>query len=238
MKKMVVLLLGVLMLSLTSCGSSDSTGISEDTVAEADETQDETEDETEDSSEDEDVSGDEYPYAEPVIPDELSSSPDSFQISLDGNVITLPALYTEFTALGWECDIDTDSETLKPGFMMVGNASLRKGDASLSGVNFINFSDQELPLSECYVCAFSFAYDTKGAVETSLVFPGGIHIGSTADEIIAAYGEPTETDDSRSSVTKLIYQFGENSEMTFEIDKNQPPYWNRMTISREEVPAN
>lgn len=241
MKKLIALLMCVLMLSFTACGSSgdsDPAESGEDTAGETEsQVEDETEDETEESPDSADVSGDEYPYATPVIPDELSASPDSFQVSLDGNVLTLPALYSDFTALGWECDVDVDTETLKSGFMMVGNAALRKGDASLSGVTFINLSDQELPLSECYICGFAFAYDTKGAVETSVVFPGGLHIGSTADEIIAAYGEPTETDDSRSSATKLIYKFGEYNEITFEIDKKQPPYWNRMTIYREEVPA-
>ena len=93
-------------------------------------------------------------------------------------------------------------------------------------------------MSECYVYGFSFAYDSKGAVDTSVVFPGGLHIGSTVDDIIAAYGDPTETDDSRSTVTKLIYQYGEGNEITFEIDKKQPPYWNRMTVYREEAPEN
>lgn len=237
MKKIFVLLMCAFMLSFTSCSSkdnSDSDSCSKDTADTA-ETLDE--DDTEESLDSADVSGDEYPFATPVIPADLSSDPESFQVSLDGNIITLPALYSDFTALGWECDVNTDEETLKSGFMMVGNASLRKGDASLSGVNFINLSDQELPLSECYVCGFSFAYDSKSAVAASVVFPGGLHIGSTIDDITAAYGEPTETDDSRSTATKLIYKFGDYNEITFEIDKNQPPYWNRMTIYREEVPA-
>lgn len=240
MKKIFVLLMGVLMLlCFTSCSSknnSDSPTSSEDTTSTI--TQSQGEDETEETSTSTDVSGDQYPFATPILPDALSSDPESFQVALDGNIITLPALYTDFTALGWECDFNVDEETLKPGYIMVGNASLRKGDTSLSGVNFINLSDQELPLSECYVYGFAFAYDTKGAVETSVVLPGGLHIGSTMDDIIAAYGEPTETDDSRSTVTKLIYQFGDDNTITFEIDKNQPPYWNRMTIYREEVPAN
>lgn len=237
MKKILVLLLSIIMLlSFASCGnesdndSNAAGGDSNDAVTDS-----QNEDGTEDSSAAAGVSGDQYPFATPIVPDGLSSDPESFQVSLDGNIITLPALYTDFTALGFECDVDTDEETLKPGFIMVGNASLRKGDTSLSGVNFINLSDKELPLSQCYVYGFAFAYDSKGAVDTSVVFPGGLHIGSTADEIIAAYGEPTETDDSLSSVTKLIYKFGDDNTITFEIDKNQPPYWNRMTIYHEDV---
>ena len=255
MKKIAVLFMSVLMLlSGASCGGkSDNAPLAsvEDTANTATESQaedeseatpaslagDETESQAEDETEELSVSGDAYPYATPVIPEELSSDPESFQVSLDGNIITLPALYSDFAELGWECD-SIEGETLQPGFIMVGNASLRKGDTSLSGVNFINLSDQELPLSECYVYGFAFAYDTKGAVETSVVLPGGLHIGSTIDDITAAYGEPTEIDDSRSSVTKLIYQFSDNNQITFEIDKNQPPYWNRMTIYREDIPEN
>lgn len=230
--------MGILMLlSFASCSSerdSDFSTPSENTASTIAETQGEAE--TEAPSTSADVSGEEYPFAAPIVPDELSSDPESFQVSLDGNIITLPVLYTDLAALGWECD-SIDGETLKPGFIMVGNASLRKGNTSLSGANFINLSDQELPLSECYVYGFSFAYDSKGAVETSVVFPGGLHIGSTVEEIIAAYGEPTEIDDSRSTVTKLLYEFGDYNKITFEIDKNQAPYWNRMTIYREDVPV-
>ena len=102
---------------------------------------------------------------------------------------------------------------------MVGNASIEKGYAVLSGANFINLSDTELPLSECHIYGFAFAYDSKGAVSTSFVLPGGLHIGSTVDEIIAAYGEPTEMNDSSSSKTKLTYRFGDENVITFEIDK-------------------
>ena len=231
MKKLFALFL-VLALFLTACSSNSNNNSATSSNGDSSMTTPITSQVgTEDFSVSSAVSGDKYPFAMPIIPDGLSSKADSFQISLDGNILTLPALYSDFTALGWTCD-DIGGETLKPGFIMVGNAFLKKGDAILSGANFINLSDKELPLSECYVCGFAFAYDTKGAVSTSFVLPGGLHIGSTIDEIITAYGEPTETDDSGSTRTKLIYRFSDNNYITFEIDKKQPPYWNRIVIYR------
>ncbi len=237
MKRVSALTLAlVLVLLLAACGGKNENeptatinGDSSTTTPSA------TQSETEAPTASPDDPGDEYPYAEPIIPEGLSSEPDSFQISLDGNILTLPALYSDFAALGWTCK-NIEGETLKPGFIMTGNARLEKGDATLSGANFINFSDKELPLSECYVFAFSFAYDTRGAVSTSFVLPGGLHIGSTIDEIIAAYGEPSERDDTSSTKTKLFYTFGDDNSITFEIDKKQPPYWNRITIGRQNKP--
>ncbi len=72
-----------------------------------------------------------------------------------------------------------------------------------SGATFVNLSEKELPVAECHVYGFSFSYDNKGAVSTSLVLPGGLHIGSTVEDIIAAYGEPTETNDSSEFKTTL-----------------------------------
>lgn len=239
MKKLFALTLAlVLALSLAACGSNnDNRSTASGNIDSSTTASSTSQGETEDSSVSSDVSGDEYPFATPIIPDGLSSNADSFQISLDGNILTLPALYSDFTALGWTCD-RIDGETLKPGFIMTGNAALKKGDATLSGANFINLSDEELPLSECYVYGFAFAYDTKGAVSTSFVLPGGLHIGSTIDDITAAYGEPTETDDSSATKTKLTYKSGDENYITFEIDKKQPPYWNRIAIYREENSSN
>ncbi len=235
MKKLLFLVLAfVLTLSLVACGdkidSNSGNGDSSTTTPPI------SQHETEEPSVSPDASEDEYPFATPIIPDGLSSNPDSFQISLDGNMLALPALYSDFTSLGWTSD-DIDGETLKPGFIMVGNASLEKGDASLSGISFINLSDKELPLSECHIYGFAFAYDPKGAVSTSFVLPGGLHIGSTIDDIIAAYGEPTEKDDSGSTKTNLKYEFSDGNYISFEIDKNQPPYWNRIVICREDIPT-
>jgi hypothetical protein len=231
----------VLILSLVACGdkndNSSGNGDSSSTTPPI------TQSETEDPSVSPDVSeappvstgvsGDKYPVATPIIPDGLSSNPESFQFSLDGNILTLPALYSDFTSLGWTHN-DIDGKTLRPGFAMVGSSSLRKGDAALTGAFFINLSDKELPLSECHVYGFAFSYGTSGAVSTSFVLPGGLHIGSTVDDIIATYGEPTEKDDSGSGRLKLKYEFSDGNFISFEIDKAQPPYWNRIAIYRED----
>ncbi|MCL2528794.1 MAG: hypothetical protein FWE41_00415 [Coriobacteriia bacterium] len=229
MKKLFILVLVlVLTLSLVACGGNNNS----DNDAPEPQTQievDEPEKEEEAPPVSTDVSGDEYPYATPIIPDGLSSSPDSFQVSLNGDLITLPALYSDFAALGWTTD-RIDGETLKPGYYTIGSISLKKGDTSLNSIRFINLSDTELPLSECYVYGFAFSYDRKGAVETSVVLPGGLHIGSTIDEIIAAYGEPTETAESGSRKIKLTYNFGNGNLIEFAIDTEQPPLNNEIRI--------
>ncbi|MDR3072662.1 MAG: hypothetical protein LBU41_04140 [Clostridiales Family XIII bacterium] len=224
MKKLSLLFLSLmLMIVLVACGSktdSDKSTTSPPT----------SQSETEDPSDSADISGtEEYPYLTPIIPDDLSPNPDSFQISLDGNVLTLPALYSDFVALGWESE-DIDDQTLKPGFMTIGNTSLDKGDARLAGANFINLGDKEAPLSECHVYGVSFIYSKWNALGTSFVLPGGLHVASTLDEIIAAYGEPTERDDSVARTTKLTYRFDEDKYIRFEIDNEYAPFGNQIAI--------
>ncbi|MDR0964807.1 MAG: hypothetical protein LBM60_09345 [Clostridium sp.] len=174
-----------------------------------------------------------YPFAAPIIPDGMSLEPDSFQFALDGNLLSLPILYSDFAALGWTSD-DIEGETLKPGYITLGSYSLEKDDANIIRLSFINLGDEELPLSECLVYRFTFSYFSWNA-KTSFVLPGGLHIGSTVDDVIAAYGEPTGRSDS-TITTKLTYEFGEYNYIEFNID-NDPsvaPYHNSITISRED----
>ena len=83
MKKIFVLLMCALMLSLASCSSNGDSDFSvsspETTTTTA------SQDKTEESTDSADVSGDEYPFATPIVPDGLSSDPESFQVSLDGS---------------------------------------------------------------------------------------------------------------------------------------------------------
>ena len=70
MKKIFVLLMCALMLSLASCSSNGDSDFSvsspETTTTTA------SQDKTEESTDSADVSGDEYPFATPIVPDGLS----------------------------------------------------------------------------------------------------------------------------------------------------------------------
>lgn len=130
---------------------------------------------------------------------DLSDDIYSYQVQLNGVVYSLPALYTDFAANGWMAS-GFDTNTLKPNSKTLGDPA-KIGDQTVT-LTMFNPGMDVLTYDKCYVCAVSMDsfYAKKGA---SLVLPKGITIGSTEADVIAAYGEPSDTYEgsSRKSLT-------------------------------------
>jgi hypothetical protein len=172
----------------------------------------------------------EYPFIEPIIPEEMSIDINSLEFALNGKVFKMPVYYQDFLAEGWECDVDISAEMLGSGFMTIGNPSIEKGKTSLAGVNFMNYGETESPLTACHIKGFAFFYDRYGSTETSFVLPGGIHIGSTIEDIKAAYGEPTETNEIGETIDELTYQFSDDYKIVFTVRSDYAPFGNRIRV--------
>jgi hypothetical protein len=247
-KALALVLILVLVLSLSACGGQpgntsaydDSSTTPSESLPEVDSapvsseplpvSSEEEPSSSEESSEEESP----YPYTMPTIPADLSTDPESFQFALDGTLLTLPVLYSEFVDLGWTCP-DIEGETIKSGFIMVGALTLEKGDAALAGVSFVNLTQEELPATECYIYGFTFNYSQWNA-DTAFVIPGGLHVGVTVDEVLAAYGEPTERKEN-DTTTELIYTYGEENRIAIRMDndKSLAPFHNRIQIARQDL---
>ncbi|MCL2368823.1 MAG: hypothetical protein FWC72_07485 [Oscillospiraceae bacterium] len=125
---------------------------------------------------------------------------DSLTFTLDGVEYTMPVLAGELMANGWEL---TEDAILYPGNTY--SQSLRRAFLWLP-VSFFNFSEEALPLSESYVdrifCFSLSAILFQDSVhDTQTIFPGNIMVGSTYDEVIAAYGEPGERRNPRFMIS-------------------------------------
>lgn len=117
-------------------------------------------------------------------PTALSDDIYGTEISVDGDIYTLPCPVTEFYKNGYELQYYYDEDYLPAG--QTYYCSLEKEGKELS-VHIKNFSDYATSFDNCYVVSVSYdsAYHGDIAYETA----GGITIGMTEDELVAAFGD-------------------------------------------------
>ena len=123
----------------------------------------------------------------------LSDDPYSFTLELDGKVYALPAPFEEFAADGWEIQYEYVTggadKKIKSDEMTTAIAQKSGYQVYLSLVN--DDVDARL-LPECQVFAVKL-YDTYNHNVVSLVFPGGVTMGTSKKELVRLYGEPSGT---------------------------------------------
>ena len=210
MKKNAILLvlMMVLMLLVTACASGGGRNRGNDRDSRRDDVED-TEIE-EDVEEDDDVEAEEEEEEKvtettpATAPSELSDDIYSFQVSVDGTVYQFPMWAKDFAALGWTYDGD-DSQTLTSNQYTVAETWV-KGDLEVY-TSLINLSMNEVTYKDAAVGGITFdEYDLKDT-NVQIVLPKGIQFGvSTRDDIIAAYGEPTDEYDG-SMYYNMTYEY-------------------------------
>ena len=205
-KAILLVLMMVPMLLVTACASGGGRNRGNDRDSRRDDVED-TEIE-EDVEEDDDVEAEEeekVPETTPATaPSELSDDIYSFQVSVDGTVYQFPMWAKDFAALGWTYDGD-DSQTLTSNQYTVAETWV-KGDLEVY-TSLINLSMNEVTYKDAAVGGITFdEYDLKDT-NVQIVLPKGIQFGvSTRDDIIAAYGEPTDEYDG-SMYYNMTYEY-------------------------------
>ena len=204
-KAILLVLMMVLMLLVTACASGGGRNRGNDRDSRRDDVED-TEIE-EDVEEDDDEVEEEEKITETTpatAPSELSDDIYSFQVSVDGTVYQFPMWAKDFAALGWTYDGD-DSQTLTSNQYTVAETWV-KGDLEVY-TSLINLSMNEVTYKDAAVGGITFdEYDLKDT-NVQIVLPKGIQFGvSTRDDIIAAYGEPTDEYDG-SMYYNMTYEY-------------------------------
>jgi len=122
--------------------------------------------------------------------------------SLDGVIYTLPVHFSELEANGWR-PYDPNNrfatDILEPDDFVTWE--LIAGDQNV-GVTFTNLSEEVLPISESYITVVSVFFEMHSA---QLVLPGNIMLGSTYEDVIAAYGEPSSWHTSEDPPSLLMF---------------------------------
>lgn len=210
-KALAVLLAITCTLSMSACGNETV-----ETGSRADEAREELDaelnEDTEESEEEEEPAAGEEPEAEEApeaeekpaekkapaaaasVLGELSDDLYDYQISIDGAVYQFPMWYSEFEALGWEYDGD-NTQTLSSN--QYTTTEVWKKDDFEVYTRFANLSMNAVPFSESMVAGITLDPYYLEDCDWEILLPGGIQYGvSNADDIKAAYGDPTDDYDS------------------------------------------
>lgn len=189
-KKIITVMLAaaIAVSAMTSCsitiGSSKDNDTSSESVVSSvnDTSSDEASDEVSDNvSSNESVSS-----TSPVNVDNINISNDwdSWQISIDGDVYTMPCEISDFEKNGWT--LENADGTIKAKQYTLGQY-LKKGDLKIS-VQIVNLSDKEINIADGKIGQVKVDADN----EVQVVLPGKLVFDEnlTVEDIKAKYGEP------------------------------------------------
>lgn len=158
------------------------------------------------------------PTDKPVVqaPTDLSDDIYSFQISIDGTIYQLPMWYEDFVALGWEC---TEDLTTKLSSNQYYPTAVFTKDGVKFYVGLANLSMNTVTLDKAMVYSIQLQdYYLKDS-DWEFILPKGITRGiSTKDDIVAAYGEPSDEYDA-TNYYKLTYEYDTYQEVILYVSK-------------------
>lgn len=192
----------------------ESEEVQEEETSEAEETSEDTltEKNATEESEATDETGSESTDAEekaPVTYDtELSDDIYSYSFAVNGVVYQIPMWFKDFEAMGWEFQEDRTVEVQSNQYAI--SQYWKKDDLEIS-TSIANLTPNNAILEDCLVASVSvYEYKTLN-LESVIELPGGIVFReSTKDDILNAYGEPTDYDEGEYYITikykKDIYQ--------------------------------
>lgn len=227
-KKVIAVLLAVsFVISVTACAGN---GQDIEPVMQEQEPEEEPEMEEESEPEDEIESEEEEAEEEPEVeekvesnvkpaantPSELSDDLYDFQVSIDGVVYQIPMWYSDFEALGWVFDEDA-TLTLSSNQHTLSNRWKKDGFSVLT--SFANLSMNTVDLTNSMVASLKLDSFYLRDCTWEILLPGGIQWGvSSADDIKAAYGEPTRDYDGENYY-QMTYQYDNYRQIRLQVDK-------------------
>ena len=177
------------------------------------ETKEESEEETTTAHVVENVAAKEKVAAEEAL-GSMSSQLLSFEFMLNGQHFTLPFPYSQVNALGWQMEVAYGD---LPPFSRSFRAWMDNGSESIN-VSIGNLTPNTITLDQGLVGLMSVNSRTVDR-GTAFILPGGITIGSTMEEIVAAHGQPSSYLETIISKT-ITYQLSPQEEIQFTLSLN------------------
>lgn len=170
-----------------------------------------------------------------IVDNEISDNWMDGEFLLDGVKLKMPCSYEDVTKTGWAFERsdsgyvveyidenDNIDEELSVSYTVPANSDLdiylfnKAYENDAISILLHNPTEHELDAEECVVrgffqfTSFNVAHEEAPAV-AQIILPKEITYGATADEVIAAYGEPSDME----SDSELIYMTYENEETYF-----------------------
>ena len=151
----------------------------------------------------------------------MSENLFDFTVDVGGKVYQLPLTVNDFMADGWTYIIDEDEEAALTAnsYLLLGCDFVNK-DGKMVRVEVVNYANRKMAVENCYITGFSYpSYGTEEDRE-AVKFAKGIEMQkSKADDVKAAYGDPT-TYETNSNGSTYNYKFEDNyyRSYTFKFD--------------------
>lgn len=148
----------------------------------------------------------------------LSTSLSSGQVQFDGKVLTLPANVSDIIDMGWALsDMTSDKTTIAANDYDF--VYFEKGDYTVS-ITLTNDTDADLPYDKCKITEVYVSSSGDYNKGVPVCLPGGIQVGSTYEQVLAAYGKP---DYESEYTTDVYYGYGpadaESLTISINVDK-------------------
>lgn len=120
---------------------------------------------------------------------ELGKEWNSYTVQINDKVVTLPCEIASLEAAGLAMDTEYTPKDYVVNAKEYEIAYFMDEKGNEVMVSMVNDSDKAKPVTECVVGSIAVTdYDLdEGGL--AVVFPGGIQMGSSLDEVLAAYGE-------------------------------------------------
>ena len=132
-------------------------------------------------------------------PAELGESWAAGVVEYGEKLYKIPAPVDAFLEDGWLL-LDDGQEMVAPGGWLMG-VRLAKGNQILRTCVW-NYSEEAQPIAACFV---STVYSGKGGPAVNLLLPGQLGLGSSWEDVLALYGEPSIT---YTNIQARYYTFG------------------------------
>ncbi|MBU3129304.1 hypothetical protein LGL55_14010 [Clostridium tagluense] len=135
-----------------------------------------------------------------------------YEVLVNGIAYSLPTSFSTFEKNKW-VGADFDKSTLNPNQYKIEYP--KNGEQTLM-IHIANFGTDVSPISKCHVGGITINSDNKKN-GTTIYIAKKITIGSTYDQVIAAYGKPSN-EYKGDTLTKLTYKSGtySNYEISFD----------------------
>lgn len=142
---------------------------------------------------------------------ELGKSWDSYTVQINDKVLTLPCTLEELESTGVILDREYTPEDYIVNVEEYELAWFEDGNGNEITVDMVNMTDKPIALKDCVVGGISVDAYSVEAGGLTVIFPGGIQIGSAEADVLAAYGEPSDTYESEEYGNSFSW-YDENSD--------------------------
>lgn len=150
---------------------------------------------------------------------ELKDNWESYTVQVNDKVITLPCKLSDLEAAGVKLDSDyTPLDTKVP----VGDyeiAYLMDGKENEISAHFVNNTEKEITLEECVIGCISVDDYSLEKGGLTVVFPGGVQMGTAKKDVLSKYGESKDVYEGDSMDIYTWYDgssYSKNCEIDFD----------------------